>query len=42
MTTRIELEEERMSRRLHVIFAAHGAPILLDDTAWMDRTLKPL
>jgi 4,5-DOPA dioxygenase extradiol len=37
MTTRIEFEEERMSRRMPVIFAAHGAPILLDDPVWMGK-----
>lgn len=33
--TRVEPEENQTTGRMPVIFAAHGAPVLLDDAAWM-------
>jgi 4,5-DOPA dioxygenase extradiol len=35
MTTEKESKPEKTSERMPVIFAAHGAPMLLDDGAWM-------
>ncbi len=35
MTTLTETKQHRASGRMPVIFAAHGAPVLLDDAAWM-------
>jgi 4,5-DOPA dioxygenase extradiol len=35
MTIRTEARRNPSSGRMPVIFAAHGAPILLDDTGWM-------
>ncbi len=35
MTTQIESVEKHVSGRMPVIFAAHGAPMLLDDPVWM-------
>lgn len=35
MTMQNETETRRASNRMPAIFAAHGAPILLDDAAWM-------
>jgi 4,5-DOPA dioxygenase extradiol len=35
MTTEMDTKEESVSGRMPVIFAAHGAPMLLDDAAWM-------
>lgn len=32
--TRLETERKRSTGRMPVIFAAHGAPILLDDSVW--------
>ncbi len=32
---RVEPEENQTTGRMPVIFAAHGAPVLLDDAAWM-------
>ena len=37
MTTPPQIERNPSSRRMPVIFAAHGAPILLDDDAWMSE-----
>jgi 4,5-DOPA dioxygenase extradiol len=34
-TTPMEVRDDRSSGRMPVIFAAHGAPILLDDAVWM-------
>ncbi len=35
MTTQTESPKKPVSGRMPVIFAAHGAPMLLDDAAWM-------
>jgi 4,5-DOPA dioxygenase extradiol len=35
MTTQPGIEGKPANRRMPVIFAAHGAPILLDDASWM-------
>ena len=35
MTTQTETERSQTSGRMPVIFAAHGAPILLEDAPWM-------
>ena len=35
MTTQPETRREESTGRMPVIFAAHGAPVLLDDAAWM-------
>ena len=35
MTTQIETKQNQASGRMPVIFAAHGAPILLDDASWI-------
>ncbi len=35
MTKQTETEPNAASRRMPVIFAAHGAPVLLDDSGWM-------
>ncbi len=35
MTTKQETKQDLARRRMPVIFAAHGAPVLLDDAAWM-------
>lgn len=37
MTSRSETEGATQSARMPVIFAAHGAPVLLDDAHWMDE-----
>jgi 4,5-DOPA dioxygenase extradiol len=37
MTTQPENVRSRPSGRMPVIFAAHGAPVLLDDAGWMDE-----
>jgi 4,5-DOPA dioxygenase extradiol len=37
MTIRSETEATAAAGRMPVIFAAHGAPVLLDDTHWMDE-----
>jgi 4,5-DOPA dioxygenase extradiol len=37
MTTRNEAETNLLRTRMPAIFAAHGAPILLDDAAWMSE-----
>ena len=37
MTTRNEAESNLLRTRMPAIFAAHGAPILLDDAAWMSE-----
>jgi 4,5-DOPA dioxygenase extradiol len=35
MTTKIETKPNHSNGRMPVIFAAHGAPVLLDDAVWM-------
>jgi 4,5-DOPA dioxygenase extradiol len=37
MTTRNERSERPPAARMPTIFAAHGAPILLDDAGWMEQ-----
>jgi 4,5-DOPA dioxygenase extradiol len=37
MTIRSETEEKADAARMPVIFAAHGAPVLLDDAHWMEE-----
>ncbi len=37
MTIRSEKEGATATGRMPVIFAAHGAPVLLDDASWMDE-----
>lgn len=35
MNTHAEIDPNRTTARMPVVFAAHGAPVLLDDAAWM-------
>lgn len=37
MTNRAETRPQQASGRMPVIFAAHGAPVLLDDAVWMSE-----
>jgi hypothetical protein len=35
MTSQLDAEQPAAGRRMPVVFAAHGAPVLLDDDVWM-------
>ena len=37
MTTQPQIERNPSTGRMPVIFAAHGAPVLLDDAGWMSE-----
>jgi 4,5-DOPA dioxygenase extradiol len=37
MTNQLESKKQQGSRRMPVIFAAHGAPVLLDDEVWVSE-----
>jgi len=40
MTSKAETTQRQASGRMPVIFAAHGAPVLLDDAAWMGELAR--